>query len=309
MNPIKRLLGGATVAAALSLMVGAAFAQGGLAAQPGQLPAAARAALSHDIEAFRAAHPELFRAVLEVKGIRPEVYKSFRNPLPNAAPELRALGAAGLLPMLSALGFEGPRAALTDRERTALTAGMLEAVGMLRDPRSSVVLHAALEGPSKDPVVRRAAAEALGRLCGDAELALLIKHTASGDELADASIHGLGQCKRVESAKHLATLLAAAPDDATAEVAAAALGLAGSSWAWKAMGPAAEATGLAVREIAARALVEAFARRGDAARARIGKSMRLVEHPLLPALIEKARASAPPDVQVAFTALQKQLAR
>ncbi len=37
--------------------------------------------------------------------------------------------------------------------------------------------------------------------------------------------------------------------------------------------------------------------------------MRVVEHPLLPALIEKARASAPPDVHVAFTALQKQLTR
>jgi len=309
MNQLKRLLGSMTAAMTISLVASAAFAQGGLVAQPGQLPAAARAALSHDIEVFRAAHPELFQAVLDVKGVRPEVYKGFQNPLPNAAPELRALGPAGLLPMLSALAFDAPRTALTEKERNALTAGMLEAVGMLRDPRSAAVLHIALEGGSRDPVVRRAAAEAVGRLCGDAELALLIKHTASGDELAEASIHGLGQCKRMEGAKQLAALLAAAPDDATAEVVAAALGVAGSSWAWQAMGPSAEATGLAVREIAARALVDAFPRRGGAARARIGKSMLLVEHPLLPALIEKARASAQPDVQVAFTTLQKQLAR
>jgi hypothetical protein len=209
--------------------------------------------------------------------------------------------------MLNALAFEAPRLDLTARERTALTAGMLEAVGLLRDPRSAAVLHAAFEGASKEPVVQHAAAEALGRLCGDAELALLIKHTASGDALAEASTHGLGQCKRVESANHLAALLAGAPDDAAAEIAAGALGQVGSSWAWSAMGPAAEATGLAVREIATRALVDAFPRRGGAARARIGKAMLLVEHPLLPALLEKARASATPDVQVAFTALQKQL--
>ncbi len=309
MNRFKRLMVSTISLAALSLGSAAALAQGGLAAQPGQLPAVARAALIQEIDAYRVAHPELFRVVLDVEGVRPEVYTTFRNPLPNAAPELRALGPAALLPMLSALAIEGPRRALSDRERRALTSGMLEAVGRLRDPRSTPVLRAALEGASKDPVVRRAAAEALGRLCGDADLALLIKHAAAGDELREASIHGLGQCKRVESARHLATTLESAADDATAVAAAGALGLVGSSWAWKAMGPAAEPTGLAVREIAARALVKAFPLRGGEVRARIGKSMLEVEHPILPELIEKARASAQPELQMAFETLQKQLAR
>jgi HEAT repeat protein len=309
MNQLERLLISTMAIAALSLGSAAALAQGGLAAQPAQLPAAARAALTQEIEAYRLVHPELFRAVLDVEGVRPEVYTTFRNPLPNAAPELRALGQAGLLPMLSALLIEGPRRALSDRERNALTSGMLEAVGRLRDPRSAPVLRAALEGTSKDPVVRRAAAEALGRLCGDADLALLIKHSAAGDELREASIHGLGQCKRVESAQHLASILDGAADDATAAAAVGALGLVGSSWAWKAMGPAAQPTGLAVREIAAHALVKAFALRGGEVRARIGKSMLEVEHPILPELIEKARASAQPELQVAFETLQKQLAR
>ena len=309
MNRFQRLLISTTTLLALALASAAALAQGGLAAQPAQLPAAARASLTQEIEAYRALHPEIFGAVLDLKGVRPEVYTTFRNPLPNAAPELRALGPAALLPMLSALAIEAPSRALSDRERDALTAGMLEAVGRLRDPRSAPVLRAALEGSSKDPVVKRAAAEALGRLCGDADLALLIKHAAAGDALQVASIHGLGQCKRVESAQHLAATLDSATDDATAAAAAGALGLVGSSWAWKAMGPASEATGLAVREIAARALVKAFALRGGEVRARIGKSMLEVEHPILPELIEKARASAQPELQIAFETLQKQLAR
>jgi hypothetical protein len=311
MNRLDRLLASTMTIAALSLGPSAALAQGGLAAQPGQLPAAARASLTQEIEAYRLVHPELFRAVLDVSGVRPEVYKSFRNPLPNAAPELRALGAAALLPMLSALAIEAPRRALSERERNALTSGMLEAVGRLRDPRSAPVLRAALEGASKDPVVRRAAAEALGRLCGDADLALLIKHASPGDGAREAAIHGLGQCKRIESAHHLASTLESAADDATAAAAAGALGLVGSSWAWKAMGPASEATGLAVREVAARALVKAFAVRGGDVRARVGQSMLEVEHPILPGLIEieRARASAQPELQVAFETLQRQLAR
>lgn len=309
MNRFKRLLISTMAIGALSLGSAAALAQGGLAAQLGQLPAAARASLTQEIEAYRLVHPELFRAVLDVAGVRPEVYTTFRKPAPNAAPELRALGPAGLLPMLSALAFEGPRRALSDRERNALTAGMLEAVGRLRDPRSAPVLRAALEATSKDPVVKQAAAEALGRLCGDADLALLIKHAAAGDELREASIHGLGQCKRIESAHHLASTLATATDDVTAAAAARSLGLVGSSWAWKAMGPASEATGLAVREIAARALVKAFPLHSGEVRARLGKSILEVEHSLLPELIEKARASAQPELQMAFETLQKQLAR
>ena len=309
MNRFKRLLISTMTIGALSLGSAAALAQGGLAAQLGQLPAAARASLTQEIGAYRLVHPELFRAVLDVAGVRPEVYTTFRNPLPNAAPELRALGPAALLPMLSALAIEGPRRALSERERSALTAGMLEAVGRLRDPRSAPVLRAALEGASKDPVVKQAAAEALGRLCGDADLALLIKHAAAGDELRAAAIQGLGQCKRVESARHLASTLEAATDDATAAAAARALGLVGSSWAWKAMGPAAEATGLAVREVAARALIKAFPLRSGEVRARLGKSILEVEHPILSELIEKARASAQPELQMAFETLQKQLAR
>jgi hypothetical protein len=235
------------------------------------------------------------------------VYRAFRNPAPNAVPELRALGGAALLPMLHALAFEAPSGTLSARERTAYVVGMLEAVGLLRDPRSGPVLVAVLEGASKDAAVLRAAAEATGRLCGDPELAALTRHTAIADPLRVAAIAGLGECRRIESARHLATLLASAPDDASAEPIARALGVVGSSWAWKALGPAAAAKGLAVREVAARALVSALPKRGGEARAQIAKSVLLLEHPIVPELLRKETTAANAETKVVIDRLQKQI--
>jgi hypothetical protein len=309
MKRMTKHLFGPALGAALSLLSLSALAGEGLAAKPADLPAAARASLLKDIAAARASHPEAFAAVLDVKGVKPEVYKSFRNPQPNAAAELRALGPAALLPMLSALAFDGARPGLSDKERTALTAGLLEAVGVLRDPRSAPVLRAALESGTKDAVVLRSAAEAMGRLCGDAELASLVKHTAAGDDLREAAIHGLGQCKRAEGAKQLAAILGSGPDAATAEIVAYSLGLAGSSWGWKALGPSAEAQGLAVREIAARALFAAYPSYSGETRAIIERAILMVEHPLSSTLLGEARRGASPEVDAALVALQKRLDR
>ncbi len=308
MKDVTKVFSAALAAFALTLAAGPAAADG-LAARTAQIPAAARASLSAAIASDRAARPAAYRAVLEVRGVRPEVYRTFRNPLPNAAPELRAMGADALLPMLAALAFDAPAAQRSEGERLALTAGMVEAVGLLRDARSGPVLLAALENASKEPVLARAAAEAMGRLCGDPELSALERHGATGDPLREAAVRGLGACRRVEAASYLAGALAGASDDATAMLVADALGVQGSSWAWKAMGPSAEPTGLAIREVAARALVDAFPRRTGDAQARIGRSILLVEHPVSTELLLRARASARPEVQASIDALQKQLER
>lgn len=308
MTRIEKTFRVAAFAACLLVTSASAFADG-LAARTNDLPAQARATLAADIAAYRKTHPEAFKAVAEVRGIRPDVYRAFQNPAPNAAPELRALGGAALLPMLHALAFEAPAATLSTRERTAYTVGMLEAVGLLRDPRSGPVLIAVLEGGSKDALVLRAAAEATGRLCGDPELAALTRHTATTDPLRVAAIAGLGECRRIESASHLATLLASAPDDASAEPIARALGVVGSSWAWKALGPAAAAKGLAVREVAARALVGALPKRGGEARAQIARSVLLLEHPIVPELLRKAAATANAETKVVVERLQKQIVK
>lgn len=309
MKRIEKTLRVAALAACLFAASASALADG-LAAREGDLPASARAALVRDIAAHRKAHPEVFKAVAEVRGIRPEVYRGFQNPAPNAVPELRALGAAALLPMLHALAFEVPGGALpalSARERTAYTVGLLEAVGLLRDARSGPVLIAALESGTKDALVLRAAAVATGRLCGDPELAALTRHTATSDPLRLPAIAGLGECRRIESANHLATLLASAADDDAAEPIARALGVVGSSWAWKAAGPAAAAKGLAVREVAARALVSALPKRGGAARAQIAQSVSLLEHPVVPELLRSAATTANAETKVVIERLQKQI--
>jgi hypothetical protein len=306
MKRIEKTLRIAALAACLFATSASALADG-LAARESDVPAASRATLVRDIAAYRKAHPEAFKAVADVRGIRPEVYRTFRNPAPNAEPELRALGSAALLPMLDALAFQVPGGTLSTRERTAYTVGLLEAVGLLRDPRSGPVVIAALESGTKDAAVLRAAAVATGRLCGDPELAALTRHTATNDPLRLPAIAGLGECRRIESANHLAALLASATDDASAEPIARALGVVGSSWAWKAAGPAAAAKGLAVREVAARALVGALPHRAGEARTQIAQSVLLLEHPIVPELLRKAATTANAETKVVIERLQKQV--
>jgi hypothetical protein len=313
MRRIKIALSVAALGAAVFLQPGVVFAQNGatgIATAASQLPEQARSSLVKEIQAYKAAHPEAFEAVRNVQGHRPEVYSRFRNPVPVVGRELKRLGPAALLPMLEALAFEAPaRGSLTDREWEALTVGMLEAVGALRDAKSGPVLRAVFEGSSKSAPVLKAAAVAMGRLCGDAELALLTKRSAAGDALRIPAIQGLGYCMREASAKHLAGLLAAAPDDATAEVLGEALGMVASSWAWKTLGASAEAEGAAVRAIAAKALVPAFVRYGGEARAAMRRGLLMAEHKATPELIAKARPTADAQTAAELDAVASQIAR
>lgn len=295
------LLGGA-------LLLGAAAARAdGLALATSELPAEAKKTLLKEVTAHKAAHPETFTKVRDIQGIKPEVYRAYRNPIPMAGLELKRLGKDALLPMLSALAVEAPAVMLSEQEKTAYVIGLLEASSVLRDTRGGPVYKAIFESKNKPADVLRAAAEAMGRLCGDAELATLKKHTAAGDALRPHAIRGLGQCRRKESAEHLATLLAEAKDAASAEPITDALGLVASSWAWKAMGAKVATTAKEVQTIAAKALVGAFTRHKDA-RVTAKKALRLVESPEAVTLIATARTTADADTKAALDALAKQLA-
>jgi hypothetical protein len=294
------LLGGA-------LLLGASAARAdGLALASSELPEAAKKTLVKDVAALKAAQPDAFDKVRDIQGIKPEVYKQYRNPIPMAGLELKRLGAGALLPMLSALALDAPAVTLSEQEKTTYVIGLLEASSALRDARGGAVYKAILESKNKPADVLRAAAEAMGRLCGDAELAALKKHTAAGDTLRSHAIRGLGQCRRKESAEHLATLLAEAKDAAAAEPIADALGLVASSWAWKAMGAKVATTAKEVQAIAAKALIGAFSRY-DGARETTRKSLRLVESHDALALIATARTTADVATQTALDTLAKQL--
>ncbi len=274
MKALTRLLG-----IGLFLIAPSALADG-ISIAPSALPNDARAKLENDITAAKAAQPKVFAAVKNVKGHRPEHYGKNRNPYPTATRELRGLGPTALLPMLDALAFQAPdRGKLTDAEWDALAIGMLEAVGVIKDARASAVVGAIFEAGSLRPGVRLAAARAAGRLGGDAELTLLTGHAKTGDPLELAAIHGLGEMMRLEAAKHVAQILASTKDAKVAAAAATALGTLGSSWAWKSLGPKAQATGLEVRKVCASALTPRAVRGNAALRTAASEALLMVEHP------------------------------
>lgn len=287
-------------------------ASAGIAVRPDMLAEKTRTALSSEIQAFRASTPAAFEALRKVRGHKPEVYRDLRNPLPiiSVTKELRALGPAGLLPMLNELTFEvRPRDGATDTEWSALREGLIDTVALLRDRRAAPVLLAAFEQGSLDAGARVAAAKGLGRLGGDAELAALTKHLSAKDPLRAAAIVGLGECKRIESATALAGLLDAESDEAEAERITQAMGSLSSSWAWQAMGAARQDEGLSVRLAVARSLVPAFARLQGEGRDRARKSLLMAEHPDTPALIDAQIARSDATTGAALQALKQRVAK
>jgi hypothetical protein len=300
----------AAVAAGVLLTTTTARADG-LAARTADVAEPARADLAAAIASDRAARPDAYDVLGRVHGMRRDVYGQRRKMAPNVGPELERLGPTALLPMLDALAFHAPalEGGGTSLERSALVVGLLDAVGAIGDARSLPVLRATLEGAlaASDATVARAAAQALGKLGSDAAFAALSAHTKDGDPLRAASIAGLGECRRLDSAQRLAALLGAAGDE-DARVVAAALAQVGSRFVWQAMGPAAAPQGLAVRAVAARALVAAYAAR-PATRARVGAAILAVAHPDTPAIVADARRGADATTAAALDDLGRDVAR
>jgi hypothetical protein len=282
-------LGAAAVLVGVGLTSAPAAADG-LVAAPADLPAKERAALAQAIAEYKKQNPSAFEAVRQVKGYKPEHYKDFRRPAPLVGRELRRLGPSALLPMLEALAFDvWDRSGATDEEWRALTVGMLEAVGALRDPQSSAVLATAFSKASH-PDLQRFSAEAVGQLCDDAGLSLL-KGALSGNKRS-AAIAGLGECRRGEAASLLVAELDKATTPGEAEVLSRALGVLSSSWAWQTLGPAKKAEGLEVGRKASEALVRAFVRFDRKAREAAQFGLTMASHPNIRAIAQKQRGGA-----------------
>ncbi len=248
------------VLVAVCTISGAARADG-LATAPGRIAPANRQSLSQEIASFKTAQPGLRAKVRDVQSVKPEVYGKFQNPKPEASRELRALGKDALVPMLEALAFDASQTGLATNEREALKLGMISAVGYLKDGRSVPVLAAILDDQTESSEAAFAAANALGRVCNSAASKLLDEKAQAGSNVRLAAISGLGECRKVESAKALASALRGAKDDATRSASIKALGTLGSSWAWAALSKSdqsAAQTGDKVRNEASDALIETF---------------------------------------------------
>ncbi|MBM4359890.1 MAG: hypothetical protein FJ096_17440 [Deltaproteobacteria bacterium] len=259
MNPLKlnlsSLLGG--IAFVFLASVSSLANADGLLARGSDLGAADRAKLASLVARQRRTDPASFAAVRDLQGIRPEVYRERRNPIPEVGRELQHMGGKALLPVLEALVLDAPRVdGLSTEERQALVEGMLSAVARLRDARASAPMRAAFV-TTQPEWASRGIATALGKLCDAASFERLTGSLRDGARRG-AAIDGLGECRTVDAARTLSAELARATSAEESAAIARALGNLGASWAWRALGASRQAEGKEARAIIATALVRSY---------------------------------------------------
>ena len=153
--------------------------------------------------------------------------------------------------------------------------------------------------------VQSAAAKAVGSVCGKDASVLSTLSAALKTSKRLAAIDGLGECRIAGAAQTLADQLGKTKNAKEADRIARALGMLGSSWAWRAIenteGKARGKEGLEARRIATEALVDGFARFDKARRGHlVGLSM--VQYPGLRGIAEQRRGSIDPG---AFAQLER----
>ncbi|MBX3191720.1 MAG: hypothetical protein KF819_32305 [Labilithrix sp.] len=247
-----------------------------------RMPEAQRAAVMRDVAKARAADPRPFAAVSRIMELAPDAVARARDRKAPIAQYVARLGPSAVLPALERI-VEG-----RDGE---LRRELVEAVGLVRDPRATGVLGAIVDDASEDRETTRTATEALARI-GTEEAArrIVTALDAARDERARAILEGMGECRRAFAVDALAARLRATNDEADARVAARSLGRAGNAWAWRTLADRAEED--RVREIAARALVDAFVRHRGEARDAAANALMVVGDPRTPAMIGAARSAA-----------------
>jgi hypothetical protein len=282
----------------------------GVLIAPERLPSDVRLQLAVEIDKARKEQPAAFSAVSTVKDRLPELEAHKRGRYANVGPLLKTIGPAALFPMLELIAFDGPsRGDLSEAAWTAFRSGLLEAVGVLRDPRAGPVLLAVLEGNEREFHVLRSAAEALGYLGDDSSTANLVALARTRGPKQEAVLAGMGSCRRLSVAQALASELAGHPAAGTAEYVVKSLGDVGNAWAWKTPGASAKGEEGAVRQTAARALVAAFISYGGPVRQAASNALLVVDDPSTPALIRTAQQGASPDVSASLATLATRFER
>lgn len=294
---------------ALAAIPNAAAAAPGVVLDKNQLAPTARQSLTREIGKARAKHPKLFAQVAQAPDMAKEADDSKRGPYGTITLALRALGPEAVPAMLEMLAIDGPtRGKLSDTAWTTLQVGLIEAVGLHRDPRSRPVLMAIVDKKTDFQVVR-AAAEALGRLGDDASAKFLAARVKRPGLKQLAILGGIGECRRVVAAQALASVAAKTPKDPmTAQSVLKALGAIGSAWAWETPEVKKSGEGAKVRAIAAKALLLAFVGYDGELRKKAETALLLVDDPSTPQLIASAKRGASPALVGALDALAQRFA-
>lgn len=283
----------------LSLLPGLAGASPLL--DPRAVPDSVARPLATAVRADRARHPEAYRRVADLEGLRPEFYRRSRAGRPSVAIELRAMGPEALLPMLDALALSGYPRDLSADERSALRLGLLETVGNLGDARALPLLRSVFATATEAPELR-AAARGLARLCQDADRRTLMAATG---ERRDPAASALGRCAHPEASRWMVTQLesTAAPSHA----AALAQGLAESASSWARPG-ARSPLDASLRARAARAVIRRW-RELPAQRDAIGVAALSMGGPEMLAAVREARRDAPAEAAPGLAAMERALLR
>jgi hypothetical protein len=294
------------------LLVGAASAVGAQAqaappAAAARMPAKPLADLRFEVARARAIDPRAFATVNELVSHAPDADARARGRKAPTALYLAKLGPSALMPMLEMLALDSPRG-IPAASAASVRRDLIEAVGLLKDARALPVLSAILDDTSEDAETTRTTTEAVARI-GTEEAATRILRAleASSGDRTRAIVAGMGDCRRLRVTEALASRLRATADDATARVAARALGRAGNAWAWKTIADRSEET--RIRATAAKALVDSYARRDGEARDAASNALMVVDAPETPAFIADAKRGASTDVVKALDALAARFAR
>jgi len=283
---------------------------GGVMLASDKLPAHARMRLAVEIDSARREHPKAFHALRAVRNDLPALDANKRGRFAPIPAILKSMGKDALLPMLEELAFRGqPKGNLADSAWIAWRAGVIEAVGMLRDTRAEIVLVAILDGPETEFHVVRAAAAALGRIGTDTAAQKLVMMSKVQGAKQKAVLAGMGECRRKSIALALSEAANSAPDGATARIIAHSLGDVGSAWAWKTSVIASSGEEAPVRAIAAKALVAVFVAYGGDVRKTASNAIMVVDDPSTPALVEAAKKGASSELVIVLDALAKRFAK
>lgn len=284
-----------------------ARADRGLVLDKASLTAGDRQGLERAVAAARAANPDSFRAVEEVRAEVKHRDANKRGRLAAIGPRLKELGPGALLPMLELLVLQAPREEVASAGLRALQVGLLEAVGALHDTRAESALVAMARADHADEHVGLAAARALGRLSSDLSVVTL-RGLASGSAAARRrAAAGLGACRREASVAILA-MLTKDPDEQTRELAIRSLGQVGNAQAWRTSSMLRAEEG-PTRAAAAAALVPLFVQGDAAQRAAISVALLTIDHAETPRLLAASRDGGDGSTKAAIDRLIARFAR
>jgi len=219
--------------------------------------------LKTQIAQARRENPKIFQELNVLKGRMPMLDGQKHGRLAIVTPILKSLGPAALMPMLEELMNGFSQREMTPSARVAWRVGLIEAVCALRDTRSTDVLRGIMDAEN-DPDIVLAAAVGVGKLAGGSALEILGPLAGKAGSKQFAAIAGLGNCRTLEAARFLSSLIKKCSDEKTASELAKALGELGSSWVWQTPELSERDDAVEIRRFVAQALLDVFvAGKGD----------------------------------------------